>query len=223
MKGPWRVLSVQGSLHIFHFLWPAPNENDYWLYFCILCNKMGSRDSGETMVDPHWVWDPPWSFNGPWQGPTIHQTWPFIHWLYFCILCNKNGIKWLRGDQCWPPKGPGPALVPQWTLQGPYNTPNMVLYILAIFLHSMPQIWDHLTQGRQRLTPIGSRTRLGPSMDPAMALQYTKHGPQVYCKAIAGSIGGPRQVLDPMRVDICVPRVPWSLFCCIECKNIAKI
>ena len=24
---------------------------------------------------------------------------------------------------------------------------------------------------------IGSRTRLGPSMDPTMALKYTKHGP----------------------------------------------
>ena len=72
----------------------------------------------------------------------------------------------------------------------------------------MPQIWDQVTQWRQMLIPIGSRTRLGPSMDPAMALQYTKHGPQVYCKAMAGSIGGPRQVLDPMRVDICVPRVP---------------
>ena len=43
----------------------------------------------------------------------------------------------------------------------------------------MPQIWDQVTQGRQRLTPIGSRTRLGPSMDPVMALQYTKHGPSM--------------------------------------------
>ena len=41
----------------------------------------------------------------------------------------------------------------------------------------MQQKWDQVTQGRPMLTPIGSRTRLGPSMDPAMALQYTKHGP----------------------------------------------
>ena len=77
MKGPWRVLSVQGSLHIFHFLWPDPNKNNSWLYFCILCNKK----------------------------------------------------------------------------------------------------WDQGTLGTQRSTLIGSRTRLGPSKDPAMGLQYTKHGP----------------------------------------------
>ena len=53
--------------------------------------KMGSRDSGETKVDPHWVQDPPWSFNGPCHGPKIHPTWPFIYWLYLCILCIKNG------------------------------------------------------------------------------------------------------------------------------------
>ena len=139
MKGPWRVLSVQGSLHILHFLWHHPNENSYWLYFC--------------------------------------------------ILCNKNGIKGLWGDKGWPSLGPGPALVLQWTLPWPYNTPNMALYILTIFLHSMPQIWDQVTQGRQRLTPIGFRTRLGPSMDPAMVLQYTKHGPlYIYSQYIKGHV-----------------------------------
>ena len=49
--------------------------------------------------------------------------------------------------------------------------------ILAIFLHSMQQKWDQGTLGTQRLTLIGPRTRLGPSMDPAMALQYTQYGP----------------------------------------------
>ena len=39
---------------------------------------------------------------------------------------------------------------------------------------------------------------------------------------MAGSIEGPRRVLDPMRVNLCLPRVLWSHFCCIECKNIAK-
>ena len=33
--------------------------------FALYATKMGSRDSGETKVDPHWVQDPPWSFNGP--------------------------------------------------------------------------------------------------------------------------------------------------------------
>ena len=36
---------------------------------------------------------------------------------------------------------------------------------------------DQGTLGTERTTLIGSRTHLGPSMDPAMALQYTKHGP----------------------------------------------
>ena len=118
---------MQGSLHIFHFFWPDPNENNYWLYFC--------------------------------------------------ILCNKHGIKGLSGDKGGPSLGPGPALVLQWTLPWPYNTPNMALYILAIFLHSMQQKWDQGPLGTQRSTLIGSRTRLGPSMDPAIAQQYTKHGP----------------------------------------------
>ena len=43
--------------------------------------------------------------------------------------------------------------------------------ILAIFLHSMQQKWDQVTQGRQMLTLIGSRTRLGPSMDPTGPLK----------------------------------------------------
>ena len=53
----------------------------------------------------------------------------------------------------------------------------MTLCLLAIFLHSMKQTWDQGTLGTQRSTLIGSRTRLGPSMGPAMALQYTQHGP----------------------------------------------
>merc|ERR1711942_592043 len=127
MEGPWRVLSVQGSLHIFHFFWPDRNENNSWLDFC--------------------------------------------------ILCNKNVIMGLWGDKSRPSLGPGPALVLQWTLPWPCNTPNMALYILAIFLHSMQQKWDQGTLGTQSSTLIGSKTRLGPSKDPAMALQYTKHGP----------------------------------------------
>ena len=52
----------------------------------------------------------------------------------------------------------------------------MVLHIWATFLHSMEQKSDQGTLGTQRLTPTGSRTRLGPSMDPTMALKYTQHG-----------------------------------------------
>ena len=38
----------------------------------------------------------------------------------------------------------------------------------------MQEKWD---EGTEIKTLIGSRTHLGPSMDPAMALQYTQHGP----------------------------------------------
>ena len=31
--------------------------------------------------------------------------------------------------------------------------------------------------GDTKVNPIGSKTHLGPSMDPAMAPQYTGHGP----------------------------------------------
>ena len=41
--------------------------------------------------------------------------------------------------------------------------------ILAIFLHSMRQKWGQVTKGRQMLTLIGSRTRLGPSLDHDMS------------------------------------------------------
>ena len=37
--------------------------------------------------------------------------------------------------------------------------------------------WDQGILGTQRSTLIGSRPRLGPSMNPAMVPQYTKHGP----------------------------------------------
>ena len=71
----------------------------------------------------------------------------------------------LWGDKGRPSLGPGPALVLQWTLPWPYNTPTMALYILAIFLHSMQQKWYQGTLGIQRLAPIETRTRLGPSME----------------------------------------------------------
>ena len=54
--------------------------------------------------------------------------------------------------------------------------PQRKLAVLAIFLHSMKQKWDQGTLGRQRLTLIGLRTWLGPSMEPAIALQYP-HSP----------------------------------------------
>ena len=69
----------------------------------------------------------------------------------------------------------GPSMDP--AMPWPYNTRNMALYILTIFSHSMQQKWDQGTLGTQSSTLIGSRSRLSLSMDPAMALQYTQHGP----------------------------------------------
>ena len=61
--------------------------------YAFYATKMGSRDSGETKVDPHWVKDPPWSFNGPCHGPIIHPTWP----LYICyILSIRRVTLWVR-------------------------------------------------------------------------------------------------------------------------------
>ena len=53
----------------------------------------------------------------------------------------------------------------------------MALCILAIFSHSTQQKWDQGTLRTQRLTLIGPKTCLGPSIDPAIKLQSTKHGP----------------------------------------------
>ena len=176
-----------------------------------------SRDSLETMVDPHWVQDQPWSFNGPWHGPTIHPTWPFINWLYFPILCNKHEIKGLWGHKGQPSFGLGPTLVLQWTLPWPYNTSNMAFFILAIFLYTMQQKWDQGTRGTKRSTLIGCGTCLGSSMDPTMALQYTKHGPlyigyifafyatKIRFKGLWGHKGPPLSGLGPFLV------LQWTL------------
>ena len=139
MKGPWRVLSVQGSLHIFHFLWPAPNENDYWLYFCILCNKNGIKglwgDNGRPSLGPGPALVLQWTLTWPYNTPNmaLYILAIFLHSM------QQNGSKGLWGHKGQPSLGLGPVLVLQWTLPWPYNTPNMALFISAIVLHSKPQ------------------------------------------------------------------------------------
>ena len=59
--------------------------------FAFYATKMGSSDSGETNVDPHWVKDPSWSFNGPCHGPKIHPTWPFYIGYIFAFYARKMG------------------------------------------------------------------------------------------------------------------------------------
>ena len=146
---------------------------------------------------------------------------------------------------------------PGWRQMCP---PGKIRHICYIFAFCTTKMYQG-TLVAQRCTLIGSRTRHGPSMDPAMALQYTWHGPLyigyifafyatkmgsrdsgdtqvdphmvldppwsfngpchgptiqykgpclVCCRAMAGSIEGPRRVLDQKRMDLCIPRVPWS-------------
>ena len=125
MNGPWRILSVQGSLQIFHFLWPDPNENNYWLYFL--------------------------------------------------ILCNKNGMKGVWGNKGGPSLGPGPALVLQWTLPWPYNTPNKALYILAIFSHKFKNFISCTKFYFKKIFSL-TRTPLRPRrvLDPTRVLTWSK-------------------------------------------------
>ena len=77
-----------------------------------------------------------------------------LYWLYFCILCNKNGIKWLRGDKCWPSLGPGPALVLQWTLQGPWNRWSRTLIKIQIRVNQKSRkcvFWPFLNRHQKKL------------------------------------------------------------------------
>ena len=101
----------------------------------------------------------------------------------------------------------GPSMDPAMALQYTKHDPLYIGYIFVFYATNM----GPRDSGDTLVDPIGSRTRLRLSMDPAMALQYTKHGPLyiclVYCRTMAGSIEGPRRVLDPMREDLCVPRV----------------
>ena len=51
---------------------------------------------------------------------------------------------------------------------------NLIIgYIFAFYATKM----GSKDSGETKVDLIGSRTRLRPSMDPAMALQYTKYGP----------------------------------------------
>ena len=42
---------------------------------------------------------------------------------------------------------------------------------------------------------------------------------EVHFRGPVGSIEGPSQVLDAMRVHLSVPRVPRYVFCCLECNK----
>ena len=101
-------------------------------------------------------WTLPWPYNTP--NMALYKL---------AILLHSTQQKWDE-ETLWTQRS-----TLQWTLTWSFNTTSMTFYILAIFGHSMQQKLYQGTLGTQRSTLIGSRTRLGPSMDPAMALQYT--------------------------------------------------
>ena len=61
--------------------------------FAFYATKMGSRDSGETKVDPHWVQDPPWSFNGPYHGLQYTKHGPLYISYSFAFYATKMGSR----------------------------------------------------------------------------------------------------------------------------------
>ena len=76
----------------------------------------------------------------------------------FFILCNKNGGLW--GHKGQPSLFLGPDFVLQGTLPWPNNTPDMALYILAIFLHSMQRKWDQTNSGDTKVDPLEPKVGL---------------------------------------------------------------
>ena len=46
---------------------------------------------------------------------------------------------------------------------------------------------------------------------------------EVHFRGLIGSIEGPRRILDLLGVHLYVHRVPWYVFCCLECKIIANM
>ena len=57
-----------------------------------------------------------------------------------------------------------------------YGLTQMKIIIGYIFAFHVTKMGSR-DSGETKVDPYWSRTRLGPSMDPAMALQYTQHGP----------------------------------------------
>ena len=131
---------MEGVPSNFLFLWPDPNENNYWLYFYIQCNKNGIKglwgDKGLPSLGPGPALVLQWTLTWPYISPNmvpLYNGYIFAFYatkigskdsgdtygLYFCILCNKNRIKGLWGHKGRPPLGLGPALVLQWTLPWP--------------------------------------------------------------------------------------------------------
>ena len=88
--------------------------------------------------------------------------------------------------------GLGPGLVLKWTLSWPYNTPDTVLYILAIFLHSMQQKWDQGTLGTQRSTPLG----LGPGLVLHWTLPWPHNTPDMVLYILATFLHSMQQKWD---------------------------
>ena len=142
-----------------------------------------------------------------------------MYWLYFCILCNKKGIKGLWGHKGPPSLGLGPALVLQWILPWPYNTPNMALYWTLSFSNLLYKSsenfrvpWSHFlllhrmqkySQYRKGHGRVHWRTKAGPRPNEGWPLclqspliPFLLHRMQKYSQYIKGHvwcISGPWQ------------------------------
>ena len=115
-------------------------------------------------------WTLPWPYN------TTNMVPLYIGYI-FALYATKKGSRgygdtkvnphWVW-DPSWSFNGPchGPC-------HGPTIHPTWPFMYWIYFLHSTRQKWDQGTLRTQRATLIRSRTCLGPSMDPAKAIQYT--------------------------------------------------
>ena len=105
----------------------------------------------------------------------------WLYWLYFCILCNKNGIKGLWGHKDQSSLGLGPALVLQWTLPWPYNTPNTALIYWLYFCIICNKNGIKWLRGDQCWPPKGP----GPALVPQWTLQGPYNTPNMVLYILA--------------------------------------
>ena len=70
----------------------------------------------------------------------IRGNWPTrkkdLNRLYFFYLNNKQHIKGIFGKKCQPPFGSRPAMILQWTVQGPIKGPDNTLPLCRLGIDS---------------------------------------------------------------------------------------
>ena len=118
----WPCNTLNMGLHILAILHYMQHKWDQ--------GSLGTQRSPSLGLGPALVLQDP--------AMTLQYTWhvPLYIGYNFALYAKKIGIMGLSGHKGWPLLSLGPTLILQWSLPEPYNTPNMTLYILAIFLHS---------------------------------------------------------------------------------------